>query len=176
MRRSFNLSLLTLALAGTPLSAQWMPDRTLSLSAGPMSFDASGTGTAVIVALSAAQTLPWRWLAMEASLGYAGLDEQFSGSPTRFGVVEVEAQLQWPGARFRPYLGAGPGLAHYFTNAGGRRATEPAVVFGAGLRAGLTAAWALRLDTRIRGWRFAGATDWAVNTSGEITVGVSRGL
>ena len=176
MRRSLTLSLLLLALANTPLRAQQMHDVMLSLSAGPMSFDASGTGNAVIVGLSHVQTLPWRWLALETTVSYAGLDEQFSDTPTRFGALEVEAQLQYPGAHFRPYLGVGPGLTHYFNHVGGRRATEPAVAFGAGLRAALTPAWGLRFDARIRGWGFAGATDWAVNTSGEFTVGISRGF
>ena len=163
------------AVVTTPLAAQRVAERSLSLSAGAVSFDMSGTGTAPVTTLSVAQTLPVRWVALEATAGYAGVDEQFSdGRTTRLGTLEGEAQLQWPAARLRPYLGVGGGCVHYFTNADSRRPTEPSMVFAAGLRAAVTGQWGLRIDGRIRGWEFANATDWAVNTAGELTLGVTR--
>jgi len=149
------------------------PERAITLAAGMMSFDASGTGTATVTSLSIAQTLGSRWIVLEAGATYAGLNEQFRDSPTRTGILEGQLQLQWPTNRLRPYLGAGGGVVHYFTHADGRPATEPAVSFGAGLRAALTETWGARLDGRIRGWKFGGATDWAVNSSVELTFGVS---
>jgi len=158
----------------TMLPAQQAPTRSVTLAAGPMSFDASGTGTATVVALSAVQTMPWRWVALEAQAAYAGLDEQSGGAATRTGILEGQAQLQWPNGRVQPYLGLGGGLVRYLTNANGRRAIEPAVVGAIGMRAALTDAWGVRLDARVRGWQFAGATDWAVNSSTELTLGLSR--
>lgn len=156
------------------LPAQRQPTRSVTLAAGPMSFDASGTGTATVVALSGVQTLPWRWVAFEAQAAYAGLAEQALGPATRMGILEGQAQLQWPSGRLKPYLGLGGGLVRYLANANGRRATEPAVGGAIGMRAAMTDAWGLRLDARLRGWQFAGATDGAVNSSAELTLGLSR--
>ena len=166
--------LLAVAVTSSVARAQQRLDRSATLAVGPMGFDASGTGTATIVTLSAAQPIAVRWMLLEATAGYAALEEQFRDPPTRTGILEAQLQLQWPAARVQPYVGAGGGLVHYFTRADGRKATEPAIAFGAGLRAALTDAWGLRLDARVRGWQFAGATDWAVNSSGEVTLGVSR--
>jgi hypothetical protein len=157
-----------------PLGAQQLPNRSWAIGAGPMTFDASGTGVAPVVTASAAQTLPWRWVAVEGALGYSPLGEQFGGDPTQLGLAEAQAQLQWPGSRVRPYLGFGGGLVHYFSNAAGRKASTPSVVVGAGVRTMLVGDWGFRLDGRVRGWEFAGATDWAVNTSAEVTAGISR--
>ena len=173
MRRLRLLPTLALLALGTlaavrPAGAQRVPDRSATLGGGVMSFDASGTGSATVVSLSAAQTLlPSRWLAVEGTLAYAALGEQFRDAPTRFGVAEAQLQLQWPGARLRPYLGAGPGVAHYFTNGGGRDALQPALSAGVGLRAALGGPWGLRLDARLRGWGFG-------NMSGDATAGLSR--
>ena len=154
------------AVIVTPLGAQQLSDRSLALSAGAMGYDVSGTGTASVFALSAAQTLPWRWLAVEGSLGYAGLDEQFTRTPTRLGIADLQAQLQWPARLVRPYIGFGGGVVHYLNNAGGRRSTVPSLALGAGVRAALTNAWGLRVDGRLRGWD--------LNTTAEATLGVMR--
>ena len=159
-------AMVTAATTAAPLAAQQLPDRSLALSAGPMGFDASGTGTAAVFGLSAAQTLPWRWVAIEGSLAYAGLDEQFMSRPTRLGIAELQAQLQWPARVVRPYLGFGGGVVHYLTDVGVQRSTEASVAFGAGLRAALTNEWGLRLDGRLRGWDH--------NTSTEATLGLMR--
>jgi hypothetical protein len=168
------ISAVAAVLLAIPLGAQQLPNRSWALSAGAMGYDASGTGTAPVVAVSATQTLPWRWVALEGAVGYAPLSEQFGGKLTQLGVVEAQAQLQWPGRVVRPYVGVGGGYVHYFANASGRKAFEPSAVFATGLRAAMTETWGLRIDARVRGWQFAGATDWAVNTSGEVTAGVSR--
>ena len=153
--------------AETPLAAQQVPDRALALSGGPMTFDASSVGEASVLTLSVSQTLPWRWAAVEGAVGYAGM-------PDEIGIAELQAQLQWPARLVRPYLGVGGGIVHYLGNAGGPRSTEPSVTLGAGLRAALTSAWGLRLDGRLRGWDFHQATDWAVNSSNEVTLGLTR--
>ena len=157
----------------TPIRAQQVPDRAVALSAGAMGYDASGTGSASVFALSASQTLPWRWIALEGSFGYTSMEEQYAPT-TRLGIAELQAQLQWPARVVRPYIGIGGGVVHYLNNADGRRSTEPAVALGAGLRAALSESWGLRLDGRVRGWDFANATDWAVNTTGEVTLGLMR--
>ncbi len=167
-------ALIIAAVVAAPVGAQQVANRAWTLSAGPMGFDGSGTGSTTVYGLSASQTLPWRWFAVEGSLGYAGMDEQFSGSLTHLGIAELQAQVQYPARLIRPYIGIGGGFIHYFTEAGGRRATEPSVALSAGLRAALTDSWGLQVDGRVRGWEFAHATDWAVNTTDQVTVGISR--
>jgi len=140
------------------VSAIWLeaqtPTREISVSVGAMQFDASGTGTAPVIALRAAVPFVGSWLLGEGNLSYASLDEQFSNVGTRVGVAEGQVQFQLPLARVRPYLGAGAGWVHYFNNAAGRAATSPTYSAAAGLRVGLSPRFAARAELRLRGWDY----------------------
>ena len=140
------------------VSAIWLEAQTptpeISVSVGVMQFDASGTGTAPVIALRAAVPFVGSWLLGEGNLSYASLDEQFSNVGTRVGVAEGQVQFQLPLARVRPYLGAGAGWLHYFNNAVGRAATSPTYSAAAGLRVGLSPRFAARAELRLRGWDY----------------------
>jgi hypothetical protein len=126
----------------------------ISASVGAMQYDASGTGTAPVIALRAAVPLLGSWLLGEGNFSFASLDEQFSEAGTRIGVAEGQLQFQVPFARVRPYLGAGAGWLHYFNNAAGRAATAPTYSAAAGLRVGLSPRFSARAELRLRGWDY----------------------
>lgn len=145
---AFCASILSLASA-TLLEAQSSPE--ISASVGVMQFDASGTGTAPVIALRAGVPMLGSWLLGEGSFSYASLNEQFSSAGTRIGVAEGQMQFQLPLARIRPYLGVGAGWLHYFNNAAGR-ATPPTFSAAAGLRVKLSPRFTTRAELRLRGW------------------------
>lgn len=151
-RTLFCASILLLVSAMS-LEAQ-MPKPEISAVVGAMQFDASGTGTAPVIALRAAVPLVGSWFLGEANLSYASLDEQFSAVGTRIGVAEGQMQFQLPLARIRPYLGVGAGWLHYFNNAAGRASTSPTYSAAAGLRVGLSSRIAARAELRLRGWDY----------------------
>jgi hypothetical protein len=128
------------------------PTREVSLSAGAMQFDASGTGTVPVAALRISAPLVGRWFLGDASVSYAALDEQFSSDNTRIGVVEGQLQAQVPVSRFHPYIGVGGGWLHYFTNAAGRPGTGPTLSGAAGLRIAISSALLVRGELRVRTW------------------------
>lgn len=142
-------SILSLIFASS-LEAQ-MSRPEISASVGAMQFDASGTGTAPVIALRAAFPIVGSWLLAEGNLSYASLDEQFSNVGTRIGMAEGQLQAQLPLGRVRPYLGAGAGWIHYFNNAP-PRATSPTYSAAAGLRVGLSSRFSARAELRLRIW------------------------
>jgi hypothetical protein len=161
-----------LLLSAGPLSGQ-LATRELSLSAGAMGYDASGTGTVPMVAVRASTPLVARWMLGELSLSYAALDEQFSTENTRIGVVEAQFHAQLPAARVRPYLGIGGGLLTYFNNAVGR--TSPAATYSAavGLRVPVSPLL-LRGELRLRGWKSRPDSDGMLSgAEGTIGIGYS---
>ena len=151
-RTLFCASILSL-VAALSLEAQTSKPE-ISASVGAMQFDASGTGTAPVIALRAAVPLTGSWLLAEGNLSYASLNEQFSDAGTRIGVAEGQVQFQLPLARVRPYLGVGAGWLHYFNNAAGRAATSPTYSAAAGLRVGLSPRIAARTELRLRAWDY----------------------
>jgi hypothetical protein len=161
----------TLVFSAAPVAAQGASDRTVSVSAGVMTFDASGTGTAPTFALRVDRALAGRWLVGEAGLGYAPITEQFQTTRTRLGVAELQVQFQAPLPLVRPYVGVGAGVVAYLTNAGGRGRAAEAVSAAAGLRADLTPRVGLRLEGRLRYWDYN--SPGFVNGSGEVTAGLS---
>jgi hypothetical protein len=152
-RRALSCASILFLIPAISLNAQ-MPAPEISASVGAMQFDASGTGTAPVIALRAAVPLVGSWLLGEGNLSYASLDEQFSDVGTRIGVAEGQLQFQLPFARVRPYLGAGAGWLHYFNNAAGRAATSPTYSAAAGLRIGLSPRLSARAELRLRGWDY----------------------
>ena len=147
--RAFFSASTLLLVSAISLEAQSSPE--VSVAAGAMQFDASGTGTAPVIALRAAVPLVGSWLLGEGNFSYASLDEQFSNAGTRIGVAEGQLQFQLPLARVRPYLGVGAGWLHYFNNAPAR-ATSPTYSAAAGLRVGLSPRLTARAELRLRGW------------------------
>src|SRR5207253_657935 len=147
------LLFVALATASVPASLQAQADSAsrLSLTVGPMSFDANGTGSTYTIALRGYRTIGPRWLAIEVGAAYMPFDEQFSITSTQVGALEGQLQLQMPLDRFKPYLGAGPGFVTYLTQAGGRHRLAPSANFGAGTRVVLTQLLGLVVDGRIRG-------------------------
>jgi Outer membrane protein beta-barrel domain len=163
-RALFCVSILFL-IPAISLDAQ-MPAPEISASVGAMQYDASGTGTAPVVALRGAVPLVGSWLLGEGNFSYASLDEQFSDVGTRVGVAEGQLQFQLPLGRVRPYLGAGAGWLHYFNNAP-PRATSPTYSAAAGLRVGLSPRISARAELRLRTWSpFGSGNDSAAEWTG----------
>jgi hypothetical protein len=158
--------LLVLAL---PLRGQSF-GREISVAIGPMSWDASGTGTAPFAAIRTSGPIAGRWLLADFSLGYSSLDEQFSDINTRIGIAEGQLQLQYP-ARVRPYVGVGGGWLHYFNNAGGRRATPQTFSGATGIRFAISERMLLRGELRLRGWQPSGGSS-SVSSAAEYTAGI----
>jgi hypothetical protein len=165
------LVVLSLAALASPVLAQtnWR----LSGGAGILAWDASGTGESGTVVVRASHPVLTRWLAVEVGGGYAALAEQFSAASTKTLSVDAQLQLQAPWSRIQPYVGVGPTLFSYLTQAGGRDRVEPGYSVGAGVRAQMTRRLGLVADGRIRGWDFERATDFTVNAAGEVTLGVT---
>lgn len=166
-------SILLCCLAAMPLTAQDGGSRQLAVSAGALSYDASGTGNTFTIAARASQAVRGQWLGVELGLAYAPLDEQFSTSPTHLVALDAQLQFRLPTPRVQPYLGVGPGIVTYLTQPGGRNRFETAVSGGLGVRAQVTPLVGIVVDGRVRGWNFRGATDWAVNTGAELTAGLT---
>jgi hypothetical protein len=136
--------ILLVALVPHRLWGQNLPaPRALSVVAGPANYDLSGTGWSWSAA--AKLDLPLgRLLIVEPSLGFFTYDSQSSASML---LPELSLQLQYPGARVRPYLGVGAGGAFVIQGSG---STEPTVHAAVGLRAPLSAGWGLRGEARVR--------------------------
>jgi Outer membrane protein beta-barrel domain len=155
---------------GGSLRAQ-APAREISLAVGASEYDASGTGTAPVMALRLGAPLVGRWMLGDFSLSYASLDEQFSAVNTRIGVAEGQLQAQLPAARWRPYVGLGGGWFHYFNNASGRTATSPTLSGSVGMRIALPSSMLLRGELRLRTWE-SGANSGFHNNAAEFTAGL----
>lgn len=87
--------------------ARDVPKHAVSLVAGVSQFDLSGTGTDAVIGVRA-ETAWRRWLVAEAALSSFRPGEDIPRT-TRYWIPEAQVQLQIPGARIRPYLGAGGG-------------------------------------------------------------------
>ena len=171
MRRVLKAASIVMACLPFILGAQSY-GRDVSISGGAMGYDASGTGTAPLIAIRTSSQIVGSWILGELNFGYATLDEQFSDVSTRVGIGEGQVQLQLPSHALRPYLGVGGGWLHYFNHAGGNRPTNPRTYSGSlGLRVAFPSRLMLRTEMRLRGW------DSSVNGNGtnsgmEYTAGV----
>ena len=168
----FLVVLAALATAPAPAQAQRSQWR-LAAGGGILSWDASGTGESPTIFLRADRPLRRRWFGVEVGASYAGLEEQFSGTPTRTLAFDTQFQLQTPAGRVQPYLGIGPALFSYVTQPGGRDIVELGYTAGVGLRLRFTDRLGAVADGRIRGWDFENATDFTVNVGGEATIGLT---
>lgn len=161
---------LFLACVSSSLSAQ-VAKHEISVAAGVSQFDASGTGTAPLMAARVSGQLLSSWLLGDLSFSYAPLDEQFSTESTRTGVFEGQLQAQLPLARLQPYIGVGGGWLHYFNNDAGRGATAPTISGAVGLRAPLTSALVVRGEMRLRSWD-SGQNSGFHDSAAEFTAGL----
>lgn len=140
-----------------------------SISFGSLGFDASGTGETYTVAARVALPVGGVFQ-LQPGLGYSPFDEQFSAGSTRMFFVDAFLRAQPASWRVRPFLGAGPVLAIYGTNASGRSSPETGYGVALGLDAGLGGTKVGILDLRFRGWQLNGLSP--VNISMEATIGV----
>ena len=160
--------LITLLLAAAPLGAQTPPFApTISLSGGMMQFDLSGTGDTPMAALRIEAPYS-RLFLLEGGIVGARPRQQF-GDTTTFVVLEGQGQLQFPIFIFRPYLGAGAGVAIDFRDEddGGDRDWLTMTVAG-GVRAPIRDRLGIRAELRVRelGREFTGSTaEWTLGAS-----------
>lgn len=133
---------MSVTIPTTSLSAQdarTLPAHAVTVTAGVSQFDLSGTGTDPVLGVRAEKA--WRrWLVTEAAVSTFKPSEDLPNR-TRYWIPEAQVQLQLPGARVRPYLGAGGGYV-IIPDARPNRGTAS---LAAGVRAALPGS---RLDTR----------------------------
>lgn len=151
------------------------PERSFALAVGGMAFDASGTGTAPVLALRFARALGRSWLRGEVSGEYSAIREQFDGPPTRLGILEIQVQTKRPAGTLQPYVGLGAGTLTYLTEGGGRDALPLLLNGGVGLTVLLSQAVAVQAEGRLRFWELhGGAPNLFVNSAAEVTLAVSH--
>ena len=150
------------AFGGSAAQAQNLSWGDLSVSAGRMEFDLSGTGHAPTVAVRATRDLSSR-VRFEFGGVFAKPEQQF-GSSTLF-MPEVQLQYGWNAGRFAPYVGGGAGTA--LVTSDFHRDWDPTYSFGGGTTAWFTERLGAKGDFRLRlhEWR-------ATGTSSEISGGL----
>lgn len=154
-----------LAAAPQVASAQNRPTYTVSLLAGPSSYDLSGTGTT----FAAAGEFTWHWLpalVLEPGITYFSYDTQFGGRTTIL-FPELSLQARVPRGPVRPYVGAGIGLSLSVAGGGGTHRSLHAV---AGLGVGALSSWSFRGELRVRS-----PQQWGAVTA-DYMFGLSRAL
>ena len=163
--RPVSLSAAALALSTAGAAAQTATPPAgpgITLAAGVMNFDLSGTGNTAVGAIRADFPLS-RIFAVEAAVAVAKPDQQFGSSTIVF--PEVQLQASAPLGRVAPYAGVGVGIYRLSAPGGGN--SDVTFSAGAGARVGITDRVGLVLDGRIHevGTGFNG-------TTAELTVGV----
>jgi hypothetical protein len=164
--RPVSLSAAALALSAASAAAQTATPPPagpgITLAAGVMNFDLSGTGNTAVGAIRADFPLS-RIFAVEAAVAVAKPDQQFGSSTIVF--PEVQLQASAPLGRIAPYAGVGVGI--YRLSAPGGDNSDVTFSAGVGARMGITDRVGLVLDGRIHevGTGFNG-------TTAELTVGV----
>ncbi|MFL5540608.1 MAG: outer membrane beta-barrel protein [Longimicrobiaceae bacterium] len=134
----------------------------ITLAAGVMNFDLSGTGNTAVGALRADLPLS-RVFGVEAAVAVAKPDQQSGSSTIVF--PEVQLQASAPLGTVAPYLGLGVGI--YRLSASGGDNSDVTFSAGAGARIGLTDRLGAVLDGRIHEI----GTDFAATTA-ELTIGL----
>ncbi len=138
---------------------------TLSLAAGPSSYDLSGTGTSLAVAAQNAwELLPA--LVVEPGLTFFSYEAQFADRVSYL-FPEISIQAQLPHGTVRPFLGVGGGGGFVVSGEGGTAGTLHAV---GGVRVQLDPRWSLRGELRVR------SVDPWVGTTADFMFGVGRRL
>lgn len=144
----------------TPVRAQnTAAQHAVSVTAGVMDFDLSGTGQTLVAAVRATRALT-NHVAVEAGASFATPEQQFG--PSTFLAPEVQLQYHWQLGRVRPYAGGGIGLAHERANLADND-TDFTWSGAGGLRVDLTDRAAIVGEMRVRGIEvdFTGSTaEW----------------
>lgn len=164
-RRASHLAVLGLLATAAPAGAQVAVAPAVSIltiAGGFSQYDLSGTGTAPHGALRYAFPLG-HVVSIEVGAGYTRYEPDGGGEKVNLLIPEAQLQVQLPGRRIAPYLGAGGGLAATWIS----DAFESDVTLSAaaGLRVGLTTNSALAGELRVRGigTGFEGATaEWTI--------------
>jgi hypothetical protein len=168
MHRSWLAGLWTVSLAlfaPTATAAQEGQPVTLSLVAGPSSYDLSGTGTSFAVAVQGAwELLPA--LVVEPGLTFFSYEAQFADRVSYL-FPELSIQAQLPRGTVRPFLGVGGGGGFVVSGQGETAGTLHAV---GGVRVQLDPRWSLRGELRVRS-----VDPWVGNTA-DFMFGVGRRL
>lgn len=141
--------------APTATAAQEGQPVTLSLVAGPSSYDLSGTGTSFAVAAQGAwELLPA--LIVEPGLTFFSYTAQFADRVSYL-FPELSIQAQLPRGTVRPFLGVGGGGGFVVSGQGETAGTLHAV---GGVRVQLDPRWSLRGELRVRS-----VDPWVGNTA-----------
>lgn len=133
---------------------------------GPSQFDLSGTGTSVAVSFRASHELS-RILVLEGAVAHLPYTTQADDDVHHL-FPELQLQLQWPGRRALPYLGAGVGASWGFRP----ETTElEATLSGTGgVRIPVAGSWAIQAELRVRSvdpWTGTTA-DWGLGLTGTL--------
>lgn len=145
-------------------------ERHLSISAGALAFDVSGTGSASTLAARGVLPLK-RALSLEAGVGATALSESALASSTKLLFADVLARIApTRPLRARPFIAAGPSAAVYTNNGFSRPNPSLGFATAVGLEVRATSRTHVVVDARFRGWELNQMTP--VNFTAELTVGL----
>lgn len=134
-------------LTASPLLAQGQGKGEIAVTAGPSSYDLSGTGTSFAGRASLSLAPGNGVVVIEPSFGYFRYDTQGDASTTWI-LPEVAVQLRARGGAVRPYIGAGAGIG--FGKSGDFSTEELTLHAAVGARVPLSDNVALRAEMRVR--------------------------
>jgi opacity protein-like surface antigen len=157
-RLFYMVSLITLAAVAAH-AQQPAAQHSLSVAAGIMDFDLSGTGQSFVAAVRATRALTDH-VAVEVGGSFAKPDQQFG--PSTVIAPDVHLQYHWRIGRVRPYAGGGVGFAHVRANLA-ESATDFTWSGAGGVRVDVTDRAAVMGEMRVRGIEvdFAGSiAEW----------------
>ena len=145
-------SMLAGALSAAPLSGQILTEATFG---GGTYRTATGPGPIATVKLG--RRLLGNVLLGEVNAAYATSREDVSffepRQRTHVGMLDLQAQLQLPLSRMRPYVGAGIGSVRYLGDYPSGSKTKPSSAASIGARVIATSSMLIRVDYRFREWR-----------------------
>jgi hypothetical protein len=143
----------------------------LSVTAGRVDYDLSGTGHASGIAIRATRDLTPH-VGLELRGLFARPCQQFQSckdvGPATLFVPEAQLQYRWNAGRLQPFVGAGLGLSALRSSFYKATDWDPTVSFSAGTGVRLTDRVALTGEFRLRGHEFR-----FVGTSTEVNAGLS---
>lgn len=140
-------SLAAVGLLALPLAAQGQGHGEIAVTAGPSSYDLSGTGTALAGRASLSLAPGNGILVLEPSVGYFRYETQ--GDLHRNWILpELSLQLRARGGMLRPYAGVGAGIG--FESGDGPSRQELTVHGVVGLRIPVSRATTVRGELRVR--------------------------
>jgi len=159
--RTFASFIFTIAVASVTVTNAQDSWSALSVSAGYMDFDLSGTGQTTGVAIRATRSLTPN-IVLEVGSTFARPCQQFQDckgvGPATLFAPEAQLEYHWALGRVEPYVGGGIGASALRSSF--HTDWEPTVSFGAGTGVRLSDQLALTGEFRVRGhhWRFVGTT------------------